>query len=82
MRHQQIGHPELSLAIRGLIHRYFDDLDGEMPSAVYAMFLARIEPTLLECILERVNGNQSRAATILGLNRNTLRKKLKQYEML
>jgi Fis family transcriptional regulator len=75
-------YPELTLAIRHSIQKYFDDLEGEMPSAVYAMFLARVEPTLLACILERVEGNQSKAAAILGVNRNTLRKKLKQYELL
>ncbi len=75
-------HLELNVAIKESIQQYFNDLEGEMPSAVYSMFLARIEPPLLECILQRTEGNQSKAAEILGLNRNTLRKKLKQYELI
>lgn len=61
------------------LRKYFHDLDGDMPSELYAMVLGEIEPPLLKTVLEYTRGNQSRAAEILGLNRSTLRKKLRQY---
>ena len=62
--------------------QYFHDLDGEAPAAVYDMVLARVEKPLLEIVLDYAGGNQTRAAEVLGLNRNTLRKKMKLYQLL
>ncbi|BCL77373.1 Fis family DNA-binding protein [Jeongeupia sp. HS-3] len=68
--------------IHASLAQYFDDLDGETPCAVYDMVLARVEKPLLLLVLERVGGNQTRAAEVLGINRNTLRKKLQTYDLL
>lgn len=69
-------------SIRASLARYFEDLDGEAPCALYDMVLARVEKPLLELVLVHVAGNQTRAAEVLGINRNTLRKKLQTYDML
>jgi Fis family transcriptional regulator len=61
---------------------YFRDLNGHKPNALYDLVLGEVEPPLFEAVLDYTRGNQSRAAEILGLNRATLRKKLKQYELL
>ncbi|OIQ72255.1 DNA-binding protein Fis [mine drainage metagenome] len=70
---------DLAACVRDSLEAYFRDLDGEPPHAVYDMLLTCVERPLLEYILNQAGGNQSRAAEILGLNRNTLRKKLKQH---
>lgn len=72
---------DLAACVRGSLEAYFRDLDGEPPHAVYDMLLNCVEKPLLEYVLNHAGGNQSKAAEILGLNRNTLRKKLKQHGM-
>ena len=64
-----------------LLDQYFEDLNGDEPSAIYEMVITTIEKPLLLYIMNQVEGNQSNAAKILGLNRNTLRKKLKQHKI-
>ena len=61
---------------------YFSNLGGEQVTDVYDMVLAEIEAPLLEVVLEYTRGNQTQAAIVLGLNRGTLRKKLKQYKLI
>lgn len=73
---------QIAAAIEGALGQYFQDLEGEAPCAVYDMVLARVERPLLAHILQHVDGNQTRAAEILGINRNTLRKKLQIYGLL
>jgi Fis family transcriptional regulator len=60
---------------------YFGMLNGHAPSDLYDTVLAQVEPPLLKATLTYCDGNQSRAADMLGLNRATLRKKLKQYKI-
>ena len=72
---------ELANSVKLSLEQYFKDLDGQPPHAVYDMVLSCIEKPLLEHIMQHASGNQSKAAEILGLNRNTLRKKLKQYNI-
>ncbi len=72
---------DLSACVRQALDEYFKDLDGEPPHAVYDMLIQCVEKPLLESIMHRTGGNQSKAAEILGLNRNTLRKKLKQHNI-
>ncbi len=69
-------------AIDCALNQFFHDLDGEVPTGVYDMVLARVEKPLLIAVLNRVDGNQTRAADMLGINRNTLRKKLQTYGLL
>ena len=64
-----------------LLDQYFDDLDGDKPNAIYEMVINTVEKPLLLYIMNKAEGNQSKAAKMLGLNRNTLRKKLKQYNL-
>jgi len=61
------------------LERYFDALEGERPCDLYKMVIGETEQALLQFVLEHTGGNQSRAAALLGLNRGTLRKKLKSY---
>ena len=72
---------ELANSVKSSLDQYFKDLDGEPPHAVYDMVLSCIEKPLLEYVMQYVTGNQSKAAEILGLNRNTLRKKIQQYNI-
>jgi len=71
----------LHLHVRKSINRYFKDLDGECPIALYDRVMAEVEKPLLEVVMEKNQGNQSQSARMLGINRNTLRKKLKQYSI-
>ena len=72
---------ELANSVKSSLDQYFKDLDGESPHAIYYMVLSCIEKPLLEYIMQHAAGNQSKAAEILGLNRNTLRKKIQQYNI-
>lgn len=72
----------LELCVRDSLQAYFDDLDGIEPGGMHAMLMAAVEKPLLEIVMEQAGGNQSRAAKWLGLNRNTLRKKLLEHRLL
>ena len=71
----------LSGTVKTMLEDYFNDLDGQVPADLYQMVLQEIEQPLLETVLHYTRGNQSKAAVVLGLNRGTLRKKLKQYDI-
>lgn len=73
---------QIAEAIDSALEQFYRDLDGETPTGVYDMVLARVEKPLLVSVLKRVDGNQTRAADMLGINRNTLRKKLQTYGLL
>lgn len=66
-------------AVETAMRRYFEHLDGSQATDLYAMVMAEVEAPLLACVMEHTEGNQTRAADVLGLNRGTLRKKLKLY---
>lgn len=61
---------------------YFAQLDGQMVTGVYEMVLAEVEAPLLAAVLDYTRNNQTLAASVLGVNRGTLRTKLKRYGML
>lgn len=61
---------------------YFSQLDGQDVFDVYNMVLAEVEAPLFEAVMKYTRKNQTKASVMLGLNRGTLRKKLKQYDML
>lgn len=56
-------------------------MNGEEPTNVYQMVISEIEKPLLEIVMQQTESNQTRASNILGINRNTLRKKLKQHNL-
>ena len=68
--------------VRKSLEKYFRDLDGETPRHVYEMVMRTVEKPVLEIAMEHASGNQSQAAEILGINRNTLRKKLGDHGLL
>jgi Fis family transcriptional regulator len=72
---------DISACIYGALETYFTDLDGEMPVPIYDMVLKSVERPMLEVVLKHAGGNQTQAAEILGINRNTLRKKLVDYKL-
>lgn len=72
---------EIGECVRRSLERYFKDLDGAKPAPIYDMVLKNVEKPLLEMVLARVDGNQTNAAEMLGINRNTLRKKIQQHKI-
>jgi Fis family transcriptional regulator len=71
----------LSTFTEDAMRSYFKDLNGHKPANMYRMVLGEVEPPLLRAVMEYTEGNQTLAAEMLGLNRATLRKKLKQYDL-
>ncbi|MFZ2738579.1 MAG: Fis family transcriptional regulator [Burkholderiaceae bacterium] len=67
--------------VRQSLASYFKDLGGEEPHGLYDMMLQVVEKPLLEVVMQQAQQNQSRAAQWLGLNRNTLRKKLTEHKL-
>lgn len=72
----------LRACVESTMENYFRHLDGQAVSDIYNMVLAEIEAPLLEVVMKNTRQNQTKASEILGLNRGTLRKKLKQYGLL
>ena len=73
------GKKPLRVHVEKTIRRYLKDMGSTEPENLYRYLLTEVEPPLLEEILRYTGGNQSRAARILGITRNTLRSKLNQY---
>ncbi len=73
---------ELHDCVRRTLNRYFRDLDGQTPHAVYDMVLQSVERPMLEVVMKQADGNQTVAAEILGISRGTLRRKLTDYDLL
>ena len=75
-------HDDIAACVERALDRYFRDLDGELPSGVYDMVLKTVERPLLATVMRQADGNQTLAAEMLGINRNTLRKKLNEHQLL
>ena len=73
---------EIGRSVERSLDEYFRRLDGEPPHGIYDMVIAHVERAMLASMLERSNGNQTQAAEMLGLNRNTLRAKLAKYKLI
>ena len=73
---------DIADCVRRSINRYFRDLDGQRPSPIYDMVLKNVEQSMLETVMHHAEGNQTVAAEMLGINRNTLRRKLNEYQLL
>ena len=67
---------ELHDAVKRSLERYFKDMDGEKPTSIYDMVLKNVEKPMIELVLGQAEGNLTQAATMLGIDRNTLRKKM------
>ncbi|WP_082087018.1 DNA-binding transcriptional regulator Fis [Teredinibacter purpureus] len=81
-QYNSIQEPSLRDSVEKAVSNYFQHLDGQDVSDVYDMVLAEVEAPMLEVVMKYTRHNQTRAAHVLGLNRGTLRKKLKQYGLL
>jgi len=68
--------------IRENLEAYFQHLEGEEPHSMHDMLVKLVEKPLLEVVMQKAEGNQSKAAQWLGINRNTLRRKLSDHELL
>ncbi len=73
---------QLSHQVSKSMHKYFEQLDGESPTDIYNMVLKEVELPLLEIVMKQCGDNQSKASKILGINRGTLRTKLKEHNLL
>lgn len=69
-------------SVRENLELYFRDLDGEEPHSMHEMVISLVEKPLLEVVMAKAQGNQSKAAEWLGINRNTLRRKLTEHKLL
>ena len=69
-------------SVRRNVQEYFKNLDGTPPAGVYDMLIRAVEKPLLEVVMAQAGHNQSKAADWLGLNRNTLRKKLLEHKLI
>lgn len=72
----------LGQAVEIAVRKFMETLDGEDTTDFYNLVLSEVEEPLLRVVLEYCGGNQSRASELLGLNRGTLRKKLRQHNLL
>jgi Fis family transcriptional regulator, factor for inversion stimulation protein len=68
--------------VKKSLEKYFKDLGEQHPTNVYEMVVFTVEKPILEAVMARADANQSLAAEMLGINRNTLRKKLQQHGLL
>jgi Fis family transcriptional regulator len=64
------------------LSQYFDNLNGDRPGDLYDLVMGEVERPLFKAVMDFTHGNQSQAAGILGINRGTLRKKLRSYSLI
>lgn len=72
----------LDECVRENLELYFNELGDQTPHSLHEMVVKLVEKPLLEVVMARCQGNQSRAADWLGINRNTLRRKLTEHQLL
>ncbi|MCB1932158.1 helix-turn-helix domain-containing protein [Accumulibacter sp.] len=82
MKRHHVEEEDIATCVRRALESYFEHLDGEKPAAIYEMVIRSVERPMLEVVLEQAGGNQTFAAEILGINRNTLRKKLVDHQLI
>jgi Fis family transcriptional regulator, factor for inversion stimulation protein len=79
--HVGVRNKPLSALTDEALRSYFANLNGHKPGDLYQLVMREVERPLLIAVLSYTNGNQCEAADILGINRGTLRKKLKAYKL-
>lgn len=72
----------IEACVRDSLEQYFKDLRGAEPHSLHDMIITTVERPLLEVVMKHAEGNQSKAADWLGVNRNTLRRKLVDHKLL
>jgi Fis family transcriptional regulator len=72
---------QIEECIRGTLEQYFRDLRGAEPGNVHEMIISAVEKPMLDVVMQHAAGNQSKAAEWLGINRNTLRRKLLDHKL-
>jgi Fis family transcriptional regulator len=72
----------LAQAVETALEYYFENLNGETPTGLHKMVIFEVEKSLFESVMKLAEGNQSQAAKMLGINRNTLRTRLGKFDML
>jgi Fis family transcriptional regulator, factor for inversion stimulation protein len=75
------GHAAIADAVNHSLNEYIERLDGEPADNLYDLVIGSVEKTLIVDIMTRTKNNQSEAASMLGINRNTLRAKLDKYKI-
>ena len=75
------AHKPLRACVEDAMKDYFKNLEGDITNDLYQMVLSEIEEPLFRSVMEYTRGNQSKAAEMMGINRGTLRKKLKMYSL-
>ena len=76
--------PDITISdcVKQHLRKFFHDLEGDQGNAIYDMVLTAVEKPMLEVVMEKSGQNQTIASQMLGINRNTLRKKLQQYNLI
>ncbi len=75
------GHAAIADAVNHSLNEYIERLDGEPADNLYDLVIGSVEKTLIVDVMMRTKNNQSEAASMLGINRNTLRAKLDKYKI-
>jgi Fis family transcriptional regulator, factor for inversion stimulation protein len=73
---------QIDACVRDSLEQYFKDLHGAEPHSLHDMLIAAVEKPLLDVVMKQADGNQSKAAEWLGMNRNTLRRKLIDHKLM
>ena len=82
LAHRERRKQPLRDSVKTALELYFRDLDGHDAEDVYDLVIGQVEQAMLESVMLHTRSNQTRAADVLGINRSTLRKKLKAYDLL
>ena len=77
-----MSHNNIEACVRETLDQYFTDLQGAEPHSLHDMVIRTVERPLLDVVMQRADGNQSKAAEWLGINRNTLRRKLLDHKLI
>ncbi|MCK5818324.1 MAG: DNA-binding transcriptional regulator Fis [Psychromonas sp.] len=78
---EEISHQSLRESVRQAVSCYVANLNGQGTTELYEIMLCEVEKPMLDIIMQYTRGNQTHAASMLGINRGTLRKKLKKYSL-
>jgi Fis family transcriptional regulator len=77
-----VSKKQIDDCIRSSVEQYFKDLRGAEPDGLHSLVIAAVEKPLLDVVMRHADGNQSKAAEWLGINRNTLRRKLLDHRLI